>query len=71
VCRFILGEYATFESRLHLLHSIPKEIDERYQLGDLLNKCAEQQIVFSDNRVDYLQTRFQIAKDLINILNKV
>ena len=37
----------------------------------MLNKCAEQGLKFSNGKVDTVHTRFRIAFDLIEILNKI
>jgi hypothetical protein len=64
----VLGQYANdIFNRHHFLHSIPIEIDSKYEISFLLEECAK----WNKDRKTRFANRFQIAKELIKNLDKI
>jgi len=67
-CRNVLGSYANdIFNRKHFLHSIPIEIDSKYEISFLLDECAK----WNKDRASRFSNRFQIANELIKRLDKI
>ncbi len=64
----MLGPYANdIFNRHHFLHSIPTEIDSKYEINFLLEECAK----WSKGRKTPFANRFQIAKKLLKNLDAI
>jgi hypothetical protein len=69
VCRNILSEYSSVgNSKNNFLHSVPTQIDEKYNINGLLNKCAKWEL---QNEINDSKNRFELVEYLLEIFNQI
>ena len=67
ICRNILSEFASDRTtNLNFLHSIPKKVDEKFKLNELLNECTK-----LESKSDKKFQRLELVQLLIDNLNLV